>query len=174
MKIPRLLINLLIITLIIPACVPTANWQIFTGPEGDFTVFLPGTPIQENQQVETDVGEVTVSLFQLPFGNFGYVVAYSDYPMDVIQSYGTQIILDGARNAAVTNTGGTLLDEQEIEIEGYPGRQIKVQSPDGEGIAQARMYLVGTRLYQIYVASPSTEANSQDISKYLESFTLLP
>jgi ABC-type glycerol-3-phosphate transport system substrate-binding protein len=170
----RLLFSLLLVILVLAACAPTANWQDFTGPEGDFTVMLPGIPKDETQQVESDIGEITVNLFQLPFGNFAYVVAYSDYPMDVVQSKGAQIILDGARDGAVTNTGGTLLEEQDIEIQGYPGRQLKVKSPDGEGIAQARMYLVGNRLYQIFVASPTADSGSPDIPKYLESFRLNP
>jgi len=168
-----LLVSVLLVTMLLASCTPKANWQEFQGPEGDFTIQLPGTPKEEVQVVNSQAGEIKVHLFNVPLGNFAYVVAYSDYPADLVTSMGAEDLLNGARDGAVSNTGGKLLDESPVEIDGFPGRFLKVQSPDGSGIAQARMYMVGNRLYQIFVASPKADQDSEDIQSYLESFKLL-
>jgi hypothetical protein len=167
-----LLVSVLLGIMLLASCTPKANWQEFTGPEGDFTILLPGIPKEEVQVVNSEAGDITVHLFNVPLGSFAYVVAYSDYPADLVANMGAEKLLDGARDGAVSNTRGKLLDESPVEIDGFPGRFLKVLSPDGTGLAQARMFLVGNRLYQIFVASPKSDQDSEDIQKYLDSFTL--
>jgi hypothetical protein len=167
-----LLSVLLIVIFSLVACSPKPNWQEFIGPEGDFSIQLPGTPKESVSTSNPDIGEVTIHMFNVPMGKYAYVVAYSDYPSDFVQNNGAKKILEGARDGALSNTGGKLLEETSLDLNGDPGLGLKVESPDGKNLAQAKMYMVGTRLYQIFVAGPKDEEGSPDIQKYFESFKL--
>jgi hypothetical protein len=65
-----------------------------------------------------------------------------------------------------------LLSETQISLEGHPGRELKVEFPDG--IAIARLYVVGNRIYQV-IASLETNKKDQEPNaiKILDSFKLL-
>jgi hypothetical protein len=151
----------------------TPDWQTFTSPEGDFSVDMPGNPVADNQESSTDQGSITVHLYTVRIGNSDYIVAYSDYPEGMIAATGVQAFLDDIRNNAINNTKGKLLAEETIELNGNPGRSLRVESPDGTGIAQARMLLVGNRLYQVFVATEKVNAETADVQRFLNSFTLL-
>lgn len=169
----KLLLVLVVSIIFLAACGnATPDWQTFTGPDGDFTVDMPGNPKAQTQQSKTDKGDITVYMYTVRIGDTDYIIAYSDYPDELIQTPGVQGFLDEVRNNAVNNTKGKLLSEESIELNGNPGRSLRVESPDGTGIAQARMLLVGTRLYQVFAASQKENADSPDIQRFLNSFTL--
>jgi hypothetical protein len=103
------------------------------------------------------------------------MAAYNDYPEFVVSSSDVGNMLDGARDGAVSNVGGTLLSENQIRLQGYPGRELWIEADvDGqEGLARARIFLVGRRMYQILVAGPKSQFPSQDAERCLNSFLLV-
>ncbi len=164
---------LLLLTFLLSACAPsTPDWREFVGPDGDFSVQMPAEPQEQVEEYETDSGKITVHMFGATVGGMDYITAYSDYPAEIVAAKGAQGILNDARDGAVTNTKGELVSEQAIEMNGNPGMFLQVGSPDGKGLAQAKLFLVGNRLFQIFVAGPKENAESEDVQFYLNSFTL--
>jgi hypothetical protein len=172
-KITLAITALLLATMILSACAPsTPDWREFIGPDGDFSVQMPAEPQEQVDEYDTDSGKITVHMFGTSVGDMDYITAYSDYPEELVAAKGAQGILDDARDGAVTNTKGELVSDEAIEMNGNPGRMLQVGSPDGKGLAQAKLFLVGNRLFQVFVAGPKENAESEDVQFYLNSFTL--
>jgi hypothetical protein len=83
-----------------------------------------------------------------------------------------QKLLDRLRDSVLAGGKAKLLSETQISLEGHPGRELKVEFPDG--IAIARLYVVGNRIYQV-IASLETNKKDQEPNaiKILDSFKLL-
>ncbi len=166
---------LVLSAVILSACgQSTADWREYTNEEGKFSVLLPGEPKEETSSIETDTGTIQIHLFGVPIGDTDYIVAYTDYPAELINTKGAQGILDSARDGAVENTKGKLLSDETIDLNGNPGKLLVVESPDGKGIAQAKIFLVGTRLYQVFVAAAKEKANTEENQNYLNSLRINP
>lgn len=170
-----LLFILILSTLILSACgQKTADWRDFNSTDGKFSVRMPGDPKEETNTIETDSGEITIHLFGVPIGNSDYIVAYSDYPEELVNSKGSTGILESARDGAIGNTKGKLISGEPVELNGFPGLKLVVESPDGTGIAQAMIFLVGNRLYQVFVAAEKDTAYSEENLAFLDSFQFTP
>ena len=66
-----------------------------------------------------------------------------------------------------------MLNEAAITLDGYSGRSIAFERPDGV-ITTARLYLVGNRFYHLSVESKMGGNGSEMGARFLESFKLLP
>ncbi|GIV97331.1 MAG: hypothetical protein KatS3mg057_1988 [Herpetosiphonaceae bacterium] len=137
---------------------------------------MPGSPEKQSQSVSTAVGPIDLHMFTLDLGTSAYMVSFSDYPAEVITAAGPDAVLDGAAGGAISNVNGTVLNEREISISGYPGREIEVQIPktaeNDEGTAKARIYLVDARLYQVLVLGTKGKLSTEDADRFLNSFKL--
>jgi len=83
-------------------------------------------------------------------------------------------VLDYLRDGALSGTNGKakLVGETDISIEGHPGRELRVEYPDGFSIA--RIYLVRNRIYQVFASIPADKkAQEPTVVKILDSFKLL-
>src|SRR5688572_25467165 len=76
----------------------------YTSPEGRYTVLLPNQPNLSTQQISAPDGSpMTQYMAMVADGNGMVMVAYFDYPGDVVFS------LDKARDGMVNSIKGTLL-----------------------------------------------------------------
>jgi hypothetical protein len=153
-----------------------AEWKEFESKTGKCAVMMPGTPTENKQTFPTDAGPVEATLYMLESdgGDVAYLMGFNDFPADLVAQSDPNTMLDGARDGAVKNVGGKLLEEKKITINGYPGREIKVsaQGENGENIVYARVYLVKNRLYQALVVFPKKILRQADVTKFLTSFRL--
>jgi hypothetical protein len=147
-----------------------ADWYNFTSVEGAFSVLMPRTP-DESSATDHSSGH-TELMYGAKVGPVAYVVRYADYPPDVIKNAGTDNWLDSERDYLVISVPGKLMSERTISIEGYPGRELRVQADDGK-FRIARLYLVKDRLYKVYAVMPDQNSITPKIEQFLDSFTLL-
>lgn len=164
----------LIALLTVTACAQQQNWFSMESKEGRFSVSMPGHPKEIPQIINTPVGEIDTHPLVLRRQNTAFIVMYSDYPKEYFKDQDMKSILDSFRDGAVKNTQGTLLLEKILTLGPYPGREIIIATPNGEGTSTDRFFLVGNRLYQLIVACPKADRYSPDINQFLESFKLLP
>ena len=149
--------------------------EVFSSESGQFEIAAPA-PFEETQQsVETPVGPVEIYTFTAETENTAYVVAYSDYPAEIIEQTDPQALLDSSRDGAVSNLGGTLVSEEVIDLAGNPGRSLVISAAANQEQAatiNSRIYLVDNRLYQVLVVAPEGEETPDDASLFLDSFDL--
>ena len=149
------------------------DFQRFTSKAGGFTLLMPTEPKTQTQNLETAVGTITVTMYIAEKNGAAYFASFNDYPAELVQKSDPQAILDGARDGAVNNVKGKLLNEKKIAIGSHPGRDITFEAVNGQYLARSRMYLVNQRLYQIMVLAPREQGLPAKIDQYLDSFQLI-
>lgn len=168
---PKLLV-LLALAILLIGC-QRSTWEEFSSSEGAFSILMPGTPTEQTKTVNTAVGPIDAYFFLLERKDIAYMVGYSDYPDTVVQKTNPDAILEGARNGAVANVQGKLLNELIISLNGYPGRELKIEPAGGKGTIKAKIFIVGNRLYQVMVVTPKEKAFSKNVRRFLDSFKFL-
>ncbi len=163
---------LLVILLGLGGCDEAVEWQSFESEDGRFSVSFPGTPEEQVESVTTAIGTIETQFFVVTQKDMAYSVNLADYPPEVIAAEDIQQMLDGARDGAVSNVNGELLEEKELVLNGHPGREFKVKVEDEDIVVRARIYLVNERLYVVQALSTERLASSEDIEKFLDSFQL--
>jgi hypothetical protein len=155
---------------------PTAqqpDWVEFSSAEGGFTVWMPGTP---NKQVEpTDIlGEkIPIHFFShMTQEETVYIASYVDLRLDLDGENKMKLFLDGVRDGQVnSDKPGKLVDERAISLGGHPGREFLIESP--EDVTTSRIYMVGSRLYQLFFVTPPGFKDSEKRGqRFFDSFKL--
>jgi hypothetical protein len=144
----------------------------FTSTEYKFKAKFPGKPTEQEQ---TAVG-IKFKMFMTEARNGAYAIGVADMPIPANEP--TELVekrLDGARDGAIKNSNGTLKSSNPIKLAGkYPGREFTASiTQPTQGLLRGRIYLVGTRLYQVLVMGKDSYTNSAEASAFLESFQLL-
>jgi hypothetical protein len=101
-----------------------------------------------------------------------YQVLYLDFPEASVKKLGPSKLVDIMVTDVVTAAKGTIVERHNIELGGTPGAEVKGNSPKA-GIITARVFLSGSRGYEITAAMPSARASSPEVQRFLDSFQLL-
>ncbi|MFP4009534.1 MAG: hypothetical protein ACLFV6_16250, partial [Spirulinaceae cyanobacterium] len=162
-------------------------WETFVSEVGGFSAAFPGTPTETIEKASREEGE-TLDETIVNSGDSGeisfereelnsiYFVVYQNFP--IVEALGQFLseeevvaeILAGAVGGIAEDN--EILSEREIELDGYQGKEVEVQMP--EGYLKTRIYLVNTRLYIVMGgALTQEEAISGGVNRFLDSFTLL-
>jgi hypothetical protein len=150
--------------------------NLYTSVEGKFTIMAPGTMVKSQQQVQTEAGAVTLYMFLYEKSDSeAYIASYADYDSQLTELVDPNDVLDGSRDGAVGNMGGTLTSETRITANGFPGRDLVISATvEGRTVsARMRIFLVKNRLYQIMGLEEGANGVSAAIVAYLDSFKLI-
>ena len=130
----------------------------FTHSEGDTaTSIAPALLVDEDfLRVDTDRGA-----FLVTWNDFGQLEGPAE------------TVLDGARDRAIAEVGGSRTIEELVSLDGFPGRALNVDVAGGQLIFRSRIYLVGLRLYQVTWTGPPEESVSIRVRRFFDSFRLL-
>lgn len=157
-------------------------WKVFSPPDGQFTIKFPGTPTEKNNPSDTSAGRIENHQFTLKTVAV-YGISYTEFPanlpIDIEKNAAIRKqLLDGVRDRLVALTKSKVLSEEDISVEGHPGRMTKLATGNG-GITRIKFCVVGKRIYQITVTTPG-ETLAPDggkfdetmANKFLDSFKL--
>jgi hypothetical protein len=152
------------------------DWITFSSDEGGFSLLLPQQPQEQRQPVQTDVGTVEAIMYLVEAGNTAFGAGFSDFPASTAAA-DPDAVLAGARDGAANNVNGTVVDEQPIELNGFPGLEIAVEIPaassvPGGALYRAQLFLVNNRLYQVIYVAPKADEDPADYQKLFTSFQL--
>lgn len=154
-------------------------WREFASAEGRFAVTLPGEPGLNVRQMPMPDGTAIPLHIHMLLTSFEYGVIYADYPFEVKGAEMQKRLLDDGARGAVTSVKARLLDLKEVSLGGHPGRALRELMPDGR-VMHVRLYVVGSRLYQVAVtlpklgeAAPEAAFAEEAAAKFLDSFRLL-
>jgi len=144
-------------------------WVKIAPAGGQFSVMMPAAPRTAVKTNNTPLGVATtnLSIYQTEHGWFG--VTWTVYPPAMKIEIQTE--LDATRDNFIKAVNGTLLDENKVFQNGVAGTEFTVESQNS--MLTSRIFVVGSRTYQLAVAFPKGENHAQDIDQFLSSFQLV-
>src|SRR5262249_18434257 len=147
-------------------------------PEGRYRVLFSGTPKVQEKTVLTPLGPITAKIaITEDWSRTARMVMYADYPAQLVQFGNRDAMLDGACQGMVTEARLNALSQVTIALHGHPGREVNFESQPGRPgpkiAGRARIYLVGNRLYQVFVAGRTGQLAPETVDGFLNSFALL-
>ena len=149
-----------------------AEWKEYAISNGAFAISMPTAPIIEKHAIETETGHIDTRIVMAKIGSsVAYAVVYCEYPQDALFSRAPEKYLNTASDQMLRKMNGILINESDIRLDGYPGREIRMSVPNG--ILQMKLYAVGNRSYQIYAVSLDGSGSTVDARRFLASFRLL-
>ena len=150
-----------------PAVSPAViDWVPFVAKDCGFTASFPGTPAESTQSGK----ETTTRIFSVDAKPDYYAVRYTKYRDPVVDKKAVADMLNNMRTQIVANSKGKLIDERQIDINGWAGRELKIAV--GESTLTTRVYWVKQQLYQVIASTPDAVKNKENIAKFFGSFSL--
>ncbi|HLO52062.1 MAG TPA: hypothetical protein VK211_26905 [Kamptonema sp.] len=152
--------------IVIAQSVTQSQWQEFSSPEGKFVVTMPGIPKLKSENFS---GRVLNHTLKFAKGKELYLVRYFDVD-SVLTPTDIKLTLNSVVATFVVGANSKLIEERDISINNYPGKEFEFESLTPEqppGIGQ--VFIVDRRIYGIVVTTPEPD-NAQ---KFIQSFRLL-
>jgi hypothetical protein len=144
-------------------------------------MLFPKRPIDTVIMVNSAVGfiKITSHMYEVPNNrqddNLYYALSETEYPDTVINSAMTDKLdkfFTNSIKGAVDNVHGKLMSEIKVQINGYPGREIRADFQDGTYIITMRSYLVKNKMYILEIITAVKKDFNTSISKFMNSFAL--
>ena len=147
--------------------------EMFHSEDGRFEIKFIGQPNENHDVIPTEVGNIEMTSFLYEQSvTEAYMVAYSDYPSELVAQSSVEDILVGARDGSSGNLGITSFDlDEKIELDGNPGMYFKGKS--GSIHAEYKLYMVGNRLYQVAILRDGAYSLPERSDEFFNSFALI-
>lgn len=147
-----------------------AEWKEYEHKEQGMAFSMPHTPETDTQVADTELGKITLYLYTFEKGDAVMTLAVNVYP-DKIAKVPADVLLKGGENGAVDGAHGKVTSEKKITIDGNPGLEYQFESAKYHGTC--RIYLVGTRMYQLISVSPTGTPFIEETGRFFDSFRLV-
>lgn len=178
-KLKNLTAAILLLTLLTGFAIQD-DWFLFASK--GFSMKFPFKPGSEQRVVNSAIGELNMSINMYDASgnkndsNLVYGLIYTEYPDSLINSDKKEILDDLFRNSingSVTSVSGKLLSEKIAEIDGFPGREVRIDFQDGMAIIRMRLYLVKNTMYILQTICETKKDNNKSIDRFMNSFKLI-
>jgi hypothetical protein len=148
------------------------KFKTFTSVEGRFSVSMPANPEKVTQTVKSEIGEIAFTMFAADSTEFGFVVAYSDYPQDFIETSNPIENLGWVAEGVAIDVKGELVNE--VALKNYSGeaKEYQVNIPE-KGILTSRLILDDRRLYQLIAMFPADRQDEKKMAEFFDSFKII-
>ena len=144
----------------------------FHSVDGKFKVNFTGNPDVSNESIPTDVGDIEMYMFMYEKSvTEAEMIAYSDYPSEMVAMSDPDDMLQGAKEGAVSNLGAVITEEKEIMYNKHKGLEFKANST--QFYVNYKIFLVNNRLYQIAIMRDGSYASQANVDKFFNSFELI-
>jgi len=146
-------------------------------------MLFPKTPANESQTLNTAIGELKLYnyTYEVPDGikddNLVYLLSETDFgdSAKINSNMGKEKVdkfFRGAVDGGVKNASGKLLTEEIIQLDGFPGRKVRVDVKDGTAVMTMKIFLVKEKLYMLEVITEKKKDLNKSMDKFMSSFSL--
>ncbi|MFM9948007.1 MAG: hypothetical protein ACKV1O_08725 [Saprospiraceae bacterium] len=180
MKTKKSLIGIMTIMTLTMGFVKPKDWFLLKSEA--FQIEFPKEPDATTEVIDSEIGALEMKIFIHDASQAGtddnlvYMAAYIEYPDTLISSEKTDkiaAIFRSAIDGMVNNVAGKLLSESEIVINGFPGREIKIDFGNGLAIFKVRFYLIEHKMYVIQTVTETGKFPNKSVDRFLDSFKLI-
>jgi hypothetical protein len=168
----RLGFTLLMIA-ILPLMANAQEGYELVSEQGHFSIIFPGEPTYSVEDVETAMGKLKMHTYLFEESiDAAYMVAYIDYPDDLVEESDNDILLEAALEGALGSWG---IDIDEVKREttwhsGYKGIFCNEKNDDTH--AAYEVILAENRLYQLAILQYGKPIAKKTLSTFYDSFEL--
>lgn len=179
MKTTTILLRILVLAFLTMSFRSSDDWIAFENESCQ--MHFPKKPVDQSRTINTEIGKLVVIMhtYDVPPNeqddNRSYFLAECEYPDSLLNSDRKDILDKLFRifiNGVVRGVHGKLLSEFVIQLDGYPGRETKIDVIDGVAVITMRFYLVRNRMYIIQTFTDTNKDFNQSITKFMDSFKL--
>ena len=162
----------LVLFVVLPASgyAQDAAWKEYVHSENLMAFSMPGDPAYSTQSLKTKLGKIIIHSYILENKSGALMVMVNVYP-DAVLKTPAQKLLAAGRDGAVGNIHGKVVSQKVISVDGNPGIEFVFVSKDWHGVY--RIYLVGTRLYQLGALAAIAAPDFPGTEQFLNSFRLV-
>lgn len=150
------------------------EWTSISADDGSFRAELPGTPQRVHHAMNTAAGPAPIEMWLVQEDERVFMVGYTEYPEKVRTVVADQELLDSARDGAIDRVHGKLLIDEPHDSGTTKGRRIEIDADGGRVRVRGDLFVDGRRLYQVFVTVSPQEIESERVTRFLDSFRLLP
>ena len=177
MTLRRTLLVLALLGIVAPAFAQrNARLKQYESEAGKFRVKLPEKPKSDTKELALGTGgqtvQVTTERADGPDSSV-FAVTFADYP-ESYRQVPAKTVLDGVRDG-LKGTDGKIEKDDEVFLGDGPdklaGREIRIIA--GKKVVHARVFLHGTRLYQVMVTGTKGPFPSKAVKEFHNSFELV-
>lgn len=148
----------------------------FTSKSHGFSIWLPLKPKQSQKTAQMkNVGMITVRFFEVETEPVNYVVIATPVSPEVDESV-PAAQLDVMQRALLKPSGVKLQKREDIQLNGFQGRELKVSLKAGTEAKRAHFYFTPKFFYMILANGYKEQMQKQSaqINKVFDSFRILP
>ena len=149
--------------------VPAQEWKTYSYADAGFSISYPSEPEIQKSSIPTEAGSFELSSYIAEIPQGALVAAVCDYG-SALAGKDTGEALQGAKEGALANSHAHLISEKKITLGANPGLEFEAESETAH--FSARIYLVGSKLYQMLIVSPINKPYSS-AARFLDSFQLI-
>lgn len=157
-----------------------AKGAVVTSKEGHFSVQLPDgftSTDTEVQPIQTEMGEIETINYTSFTETSAAMVGASEYPeaLLVFIKGKEKEVLDGAQEGALRNVNGTVVSEENTQIDSFPARTVTFSAEaDGQPLfGKALFILANSRLYHIlFISNNEAEIKDASSNSFFKSFKI--
>jgi len=180
MKTKKSLMGIMVLLTLTMGFVKPGDWFLLKSKA--FQIEFPKEPNAETKVIDSEIGPLSMKIFMYDASKTGkddnmvYGLIYTEYPDSLINSdFASQlpVFFRNAIDGSVKNVAGKLLSVTEIAINGFPGREIKIDFGNGMAIIKMRFYLVKNKMYIIQTITETGKISNKSIDRFMDSFKLV-
>jgi hypothetical protein len=151
-----------------------SDWEVFSSQADQFSVIFPGTPVVQNKTEKTPLGDLRLKMYIDQSGASSYTVMAMEIPKAIRQSVAEDAdsTLDGVADGFLKGSGGKLISQKEVMVDGFLGREIEASFLDGASKVRCQVVLTRERIFMVAVVAPAEEDVSAETKAYFGSFKL--
>lgn len=148
---------------------PAPDWKPYSYPADGFSASFPAAPTLEKQNISSGGGTFELRTYVAEDSATALIAAVCDYGATAASKDPDAVLAD-AEKGAINNIKGQLVSEKKITLGANHGVEFEADSDSAH--VSARIYLVGSILYQVIVAAP-LKTKYADTGRFLDSFQLV-
>ena len=145
------------------------EWKAYSYPADGFSASFPSEPELQKRDVPTEKGSFELRSYVAEVTPVALLVGVCDYGT-ATNGKSPDEVLQGARDGALKNSSSHLVSERNITLGIYRGVAFEAESDAAH--FSARIYFVGSTLYQTVVVTPLNQPYP-GTTRFLDSFQLI-
>lgn len=153
-----------------------SDWHTFEND--NISIEFPKKPTLSKQTAPTAMGDIEINIASYETSgenSIAYVLMSKIYPdslIALIKKEDLSVFYRDQLESSVKKIGGQLISDKKVTLNGYPGREARIDIEDGTIVINLHMYLVRNTLHLIQTVMNKGKEDDKTSLRFHRSFKL--